>query len=176
YNNIFVQKYPVIPDKQDPKTPDYSVVGTSCFDIFPAYDEWYANFKMDEEPDMGALATYHFGHLPVWVEGNAYFNGATVSKHEKNGFIDTDSSAELELICKDGKYTVKTNVYDLLGDYKDNIINTDTLGIAFEPEQRFENPDGTDIIFDRDYLNEKRSINTIPGPFADSKNVDKVLF
>lgn len=176
YNNIFVQKYPVIPDKQDPKTPDYSVVGTSCFDIFPAYDEWYANFKMDEEPDMGALATYHFGHLPVWVEGNAYFNGATVSKHEKNGFIDTDSSAELELICKDGKYTVKTNVYDLLGDYKDNIINTDTLGIAFEPEQRFENPDGTDIIFDRDYLNEKRSINTIPGPFADSKIVDKVLF
>ena len=35
YNNIFVQKFPVIEDKKDPKTPDHSVVGTDVFDIFP---------------------------------------------------------------------------------------------------------------------------------------------
>ncbi len=176
YNNIFVQKFPVIEDKKDPKTPDHSVVGTDVFDIFPTYDEWYANFKMDEEPDMGALATYHFGHLPVWVEGNAYFNGATVCKHETEKFIDTENTAEIDVIEKDGSYSVKTNIYSLLGDYKNRIINSDILGIAFEPEQRFENPDGSEIIFDKDYFDEKRGLSTIPGPFADPALATKILF
>ncbi len=47
------------------------------------------------------------------------------------------------------------------------MIHTDTLGKAFEPEQRFENPDGTDITFDSDFLGNHRGLNVIPGPFAE---------
>ena len=176
YNNIFIQKHPVIEDKKDPKTPDNSVVGTDVFDIFPTYEEWIKNFKMEEEPDMGALATYHFGHLPVWLAGNAYFNGATVCKLETDKLIDNENTAEIELIEKDNKYKIKTNIYSLLGDFKNQIINSDILGCAFEPEQRFENPDGSEIIFDRDYFNEKRGLSTIPGPFASEEALAKVLF
>ena len=176
YNNIFIQKYPVDEEHKDPATPDNSVVGTTCFDIFPSYEDWIANFKMEEEPDMGALATYHFGHLPVWVSGNAYLNGATVSKHEKNGFIDSDNTARLEIVEKDGKLFLDTNIYSIINEFDNEIINSDILGKAFEPEQRFENPDGSEIIFNKDYFDKKRGISTIPGPFADAESAKEILF
>ncbi len=166
YNNIFIQKYPVNEEKKDPKDAENSVVGTDVFDIFPTYDEWYAHFRIGDVPDMGELASTHFGHLPVWLAGNAYFNGATVCKHETDNYIDTDNKAEVELIEKNGEYSIETNIYSLLGDYKNGIMNSDILGCAFEPEQRFENPDGSEIIFNKDYFGENRGLSTIPGPFA----------
>ena len=118
---------------------------------------------------MGQLAQYHFGHLPVWVDGNAYFNGASVSKHEKHGFVEADGKVTVELEEKDGRCVLKTNVYDFLKDFRDGIVTSDILGCAFEPEQRFENPDGTAITFDRDYLGAHRGLDTLPGPFAEGK-------
>lgn len=175
YNNIFIQHYPITEEKK-PTDNDYNVTGTAPLDIFPTYEEWIANFKMDEEPDMGPLATYHFGHLPVWLSGNAYFNGATVCKHEKNCLIDKDAKVEVKLIEKDGKYCLETNVYDYLKDFKTGIINSDILGCAFEPEQRFENPDGSEIIFDRDYFGAHRGTSALPGPFACAEDAAKQLF
>lgn len=55
------------------------------------------------------------------------------------------------------------------------MINTDVLGKAFEPEQKFENPDGTPIRFDADYFGKQRGINVIPGPFANAEDVQKAL-
>ena len=65
---------------------------------------------------------------------------------------------------------------DLLPDHASGMISTDTLGEAFEPEQRFENPDGSDIIFDRDYFGSHRSLSAIPGPFADPESAGKILW
>jgi len=175
YNNIFIQHYPITEEKQ-PTDNDYNVTGTAPLDIFPTYEEWIANFKMDEEPDMGPLASYHFGHLPVWLSGNAYFNGATVCKHEKNCLIDKDAKVEVKLVEKDGKYCLETNVYDYLKEFRTGIINSDILGYAFEPEQRFENPDGSEIIFDRDYFGAHRGTSAMPGPFACAEDAAKQLF
>ena len=168
YNNLFVQKWPVTDATIPPQAPDNQIVGTAPFDIFPSYEEWISHFDFTREPDMGALGTYHFGHLPVWVKGNAYFNGASVSKHEQHG-VSPEGEAKVELAEKDGKVVLETNLYDLLGDFADGIITSDILGCAFEPEQRFENPDGTEIIFNRDYLGEHRGARAIPGPFAAGK-------
>ncbi len=55
------------------------------------------------------------------------------------------------------------------------MINTDVLGMAFEPEQLFENPDGTDIQFDTDYFGGHRGVDVIPGPFANSEDAKKPL-
>jgi len=174
YNNIFIQHYPITEEKK-PTDNDYNVTGTAPLDIFPTYEEWIANFKMDEEPDMGALATYHFGHLPVWLSGNAYFNGATVCKHEKNCLIDKDAKVEVKLVEENGTYRLETNVFDYLKDFRTGIINSDILGCAFEPEQRFENPDGSEIIFDRDYFGGHRGTSAMPGPFATAEDAGKLL-
>ena len=55
----------------------------------------------------------------------------------------------------------------MIGDFKSGMIRTNTLGKAFEPEQRFENPDGTEIVFDTDYNGNHRGTEVIPGPFAE---------
>lgn len=63
---------------------------------------------------------------------------------------------------------------EFLKDFRDDIISTQTLGKAFEPEQKFENPDGTELILDRDYFGEHRGLKTIPGPFAKQDSYEKI--
>ena len=53
---------------------------------------------------MGPLAQYHFGHLPVWIDGNAYFEGATGWKNEKNFIAVNDGKLYLDVVEKDGGY------------------------------------------------------------------------
>ena len=175
YNNIFVQAGPVNPEKK-PTDADYLTVGTAPFDIFPTYEEWYAPFKEGAEPNMGGLAQAHFGHLPVWVDGNAYFNGATVYHKEAHCLEDKKGGVKVTLTEKDGKPVLKTNLYSRLKGFRDGIITSDVLGCAFEPEERFENPDGTEIIFNRDYFGNPRGTDTIPGPFAAAEDSGKALW
>ena len=121
-----------------------------------------------QEPDMGALAPYHFGHLPVWIDGNAYLNGANVSKHDSHTLVNKRSKVKVELTEDQGEYRLQTNLYKVLKDFTGGIVSSDTLGKAFEPEERFENPDGSDLILDRDYLGDHRSVHPVPGPFAEA--------
>ncbi len=167
YNNIFIQTYPAGDKKKTPADADYTMAGTKAFDIFPTYEEWHKPFEKGTDPDMGGLAEAHFGHLPVWIDGNAYFNGANVYKKEKNKLVDKTSKVKAEISEKNGKFTFKTNVYDHLKDFTVPVLCTEMLGVAFEPEQRFENPDGTDITFNSDLNGAHRGLSTIPGPLAE---------
>lgn len=178
YNNIFIQQHPVNDDKKTPADAEYEVVGTMPFDIFPSYEEWISQFDFNKNPDMGGLAEAHFGHLPVWLEGNAYFNGATVSKHEKkkNHLDYKKSKAFVEIIDKNGEYYLKTNIGSLLEGFSCGLITTDTLGKAFEPEQKFENPDGTPITFDTDFYGNHRDSSVIPEPFAEITDKEFLVF
>ena len=176
YNNIFIQAYPVTDKEKKPTDADYQVVGTAPFDIFPTYDEWLKPFLPGDKPDMGGLALAHFGHLPAWVDGNAYFNGATVYHKEAHCLEDKKGGVKVTLTEKDGKPVLKTNLYSRLKGFRDGIITSDVLGCAFEPEERFENPDGTGIIFNRDYFGNPRGTDTIPGPFAAAEDSGKALW
>ena len=50
--------------------------------------------------------------------------------------------------------------------YSEIILTSDILGKAFEPEQRFEERDESDIIFNVDFYGNHRGVSTIPGPLA----------
>ena len=125
---------------------------------------------------MGKLASAHFGHLPVWIHGNAYFAGAGSFAKEEDKLVNTDADVKVELVEENGKYTLKTNIFEHMKDFRVHMIHTSTLGKAFEPEQQYENPDGTPITFDDDYLGNKRGINIIPGPFASAVSVQTTLW
>ena len=180
YNNIFVQNWPAkqAEAKQDMgfMMADNQVVGTAVFDEYPSYDEWISKFELDKPANMMKLAEHHFEHLPVWIDGNAYFSSAVAWKKEQHKLIDEIHEVHVHLEEKDGKYYLRTNIYDLLDDFRDNMITSDSLGKAFEPEQRFENSDGTDIIFDKDYAGNHREPEPIPGPFASGKDAKKALW
>ena len=175
YNNIFVQKWPAH-DSDEGFDSENRKAGTWMFDEYPTYDEWISQFDFTKPVDMKKLEPVHFGHLPVWIEGNVYLNGAEACKNEVNGLVISDKEAKVDLVEKEGSYYLDTNVYDLVGEFKDRMIHSDILGKAFEPEQRFENPDGTAIQFDKDYFGGHRGMDVIPGPFAQAEDAKKVLF
>ena len=77
---------------------------------------------------------------------------------------------------KDGSYYLDTNIYELIKDFRSHsMVNTGVLGKAFEPEQPFENPDGTTIQFDADYFGGHRGTEILPGPFAAAEDAKKAL-
>ena len=178
YNNIFVQRWPkedvlIRSDSKEEYFKENRQVGTNLFDEYETYDEWIKHFDMDNDvPDMRELEKYHFYPLPVYIEGNAYLLGALPYKKEKHNLVNSDSKVIINLKEEDGHTVLETNVYDLVKDFKVEMISSDTLGKAFEPEERFENPDGSEITFNIDYFNETRD-TVVPGPFA--KEIEKKI-
>ena len=67
-----------------------------------------------------------------------------------------------------------TNLYECLPSMPTELITTDILGMAFEPEQLFENPDGTPIVFDTDFYGKQRAAVPLVGPFEEKKGTYKL--
>ncbi len=182
YNNIFVQKWPAAPftvihDSDDGQDEENREVGTHVMDEYPTYEEWIAQFDIDTDtPDMAKLAPAHEGRLPVWVEGNAYLGGAKACKNEINGLVNGEQPVQVEVELENGRPVLSTNVYELLEGFTGRRIDTQVLGKAFEPEEYFENPDGTPITFDQDYFGDHRGAHPLPGPFAGKDAVGQPLW
>ena len=164
-------------DSDDGFDTENRTAGTWMFDEYPTYQEWISQFDFTRPADMKGLESAHAGHLPVWTEGNVYLGGARACKNEVNGLTAAEDRSEIrvELVERDGGYHLDTNLYDFLEGFTDRLIDTDVLGKAFEPEERFENPDGTPIQFDADYFGTHRGMNVIPGPFASADEAKKAL-
>lgn len=170
YNNIFVQKWPgedvVIPHDSDEGVDlENRKAGTWMFDEYPDYNQWIGQFDFSKPANMKQLEVAHEGHLPIWSEGNLYLSGAKGCRHEKNGYTKEDK-VRVELREKNGNYYLDMDFGDSLDCVSGRMISTNVLGMAFEPEEKFENPDGTPIWFDTDYFGHHRGVEVIAGPFA----------
>ena len=172
YNNIFIQKWPIETCTKDenPMFFDKQEVGNFQFDEYMTYKEWIDSFHLDEPMSYEhKIMEKHFQHLPVWINNNVYFNGAKPWKKEESKLEVKKFKATAEVTEKNGKFTFSTNVYKKLKDFSCGIICTEMLGKAFQPDQRFENTDGSDIVFNYDYYGKDRGVMTIAGPFAEAK-------
>ena len=103
--------------------------------------------------------------MPVYTGGNVYYNGAQPCDTEENCIVDTEHPIWWNLKESDGAMILETNLYEYLPEFETPFISTEYLGEAFEPEQKFENPDGTPIFFDSDYRGTHRGIHPLSGPF-----------
>ena len=103
-----------------------------------------------------------------------YFNGAQPCDTEENYAIDTGHKITWSLTREGEDYIFSTNVYDFMPAVHAPLADTELLGEAFEPEQKFEAPDGTPILFDEDYFGEKRPWAPIPGPLAAGADSSKL--
>ena len=181
YNNIFFQRQTkaslVSRFPSGRIEEEERVVGTHVWDHYPIYEDWIKQFDLESEtPDMMKIARAHFDKLPVWIDGNAYLGGALHFCKEENYLFDDKSSVYVNVREEDGRVYLDTNLASVIGSFTASLITTDVLGKAFEPQQRFEDRDGNDIIFDTDYFGAKRSA-IIPGPFAglDVNDINVVL-
>ncbi len=173
YNNIFVQQKVredlrevanVLPDRMwDTFLVD---AGTFPFDDYMTREEWLTYFEGyvgEGNPDRDR----YYMPLPVWFGGNAYYNGARACRLETDAFTDNENEIYVNLKEEQGAVYLETNLGEFLPEGNGELIDSDTLGRAFEPEERFEEPDGSDIVFDTDYFGQTRGSRIFPGPFAD---------
>lgn len=182
YNNIFVQK------KIRPDYAEYArkngmsdslgcyqfLCGTKPYDGYPTFEkycEFFRNYSGQDNVNRDPF----YDHLPVWTGGNIYFNGAQPCDTETDAVVDTEHKVILSLEKKGSSVVLKTNLYDFMKPAGRELINTKKLGMAFEPEQKFENPDGTPIDFDTDYSGLRREDNPPAGPFAEG-GTEKVVW
>ena len=89
--------------------------------------------------------------LPVWAEGNVYMNGASPWDKEKAPAVVEDAQVRISVKEEEG-WAVCTNLKACMPEGKMVPVDTEKLGMAFEPEEKYENPDGTPIRFEEDDL------------------------
>ncbi|MDO4188766.1 MAG: right-handed parallel beta-helix repeat-containing protein [Lachnospiraceae bacterium] len=171
YNNVFVQQkvrqgmIDICAEDKDGEWDDGNlIVGTLSYNGYMTEEEWKSHFKGYCGEGSTDTRDKYYMPLPVWTGGNVYFNGAKPCDIEEDYTVDTEHEVTLKLVEKDGVYMVESELYKYLP--KCNIISSDDLGIAFEPEERYENPDGSDIILDIDINGNSRADNPVAGPFA----------
>lgn len=181
YNNIFVQQ---------PISEEYTayarstgndrldllnfIAGTKPYDGYPTHDAYFSQFTYAMAKNK-ALRDLYYMHLPVYTGGNVFFGGAKPCDTEENYQV-VDCDVTISLVEKDGQVYLDTNLFDALPVFELQMVDTDLLGEAFEPEQKFESPDGTPILFDRDYFGKKRGVDLIAGPFASIDEWNQPLF
>ena len=181
YNNIFVQKE----IRQDLASYVKEIgrssihvyqftCGTKPYDGYPTAEEYFAQFTPETAVDHLGKDIY-YSHLPVYTGGNVYFNGAAPCDREKNYKVDSEHTITITLKEEDGRYRLETNLYDYVPKFETPFVSTETLGEAFEPEQKFESPDGSPIIFNRDYFGKTRDMQPLPGPFACGSEAKEIL-
>jgi hypothetical protein len=153
--------------------------------IFTGDDRFYNNVfvGIGEKADKNSKIKYgtegyNNVKLPVWMNGNLFYNGAKPSVSEKN-FIESPAYDLAVKLSED-----EDNVYlqftpdEQYHSHKGEMVTSELLGIAKIPKARFENADGTSLILDKDYFGKIRSSeNAVAGPFvnlAEGKLVLKV--
>jgi hypothetical protein len=113
--------------------------------------------------------------LPVVAENNIYLNGAIPHKSGVNELDFKNADTEIRIEEKeDGFYLV----LDTKGDFrnvKGKAINSFDFGEAMVPGVPFENPDGTPVLFDRDYFNATRAEVNSAGPFSNLSMKNNVV-
>lgn len=171
YNNVFVQQ-PVReqlqeickPQPGDPMEWDDCNLecGTASYSGYMTQEQWESCFEGYCGEGCGVNRDRYYMPLPVWMGGNVYFNGAKPADIDTDALVDNEHHIILELKEDNGQLHLDSNFQAFLPEAR--LITSDTLGMAFEPEQRFETPAGEDIVFDRDFYGNQRT-TIVAGPF-----------
>lgn len=105
--------------------------------------------------------------LTSFAAGNIFLKGAKPSKFDKDTIVKPDCDSGVRLKEKpDGWYLSLTVEKSWCDAVKRAPVTTALLGNAKVSNCAFENPDGTPLKMDTDYLGKTRSATTpTPGPF-----------
>ncbi len=141
--------------------------GTSQFNGYPDPEEYFSRLQRALETDIRIDRERYYDHLPVYSRYNVYCMGAEPFDKESDAEIISNASIDFEE-RKDGIH-LKTNLFSMMKQ-RVPAISSEDLGTAFEPEERFENPDGSSILFDTDIHGVKRTENSLPGPFSSEES------
>ncbi|MDR1454588.1 MAG: hypothetical protein LBJ01_02955, partial [Tannerella sp.] len=134
-------------------------------------DRLYNNLFMPVDPDrkLGyGKAEYEKGAYPSFSDGNAYYHRAVPLSEDKHSVAKPDFDPEFAVEESGKEVYISFGVQGLDG-LQTETVTTERLGKAKLPRAAYEQPDGSPIVIDRDYLRIKRSGHPAPGPFEPLK-------
>ena len=148
--------------------PHSTVVGglrtTKCGDNRYFNNIFVGGVKEDQRRISG-LGVYKKTEMPMFVNGNVYLNGAAKFNQEKN-FLELNYNPNIQIEEKEDGIYLSMNIDKSVTRMKNEVVSTELLGEARISNQKYENPDGTEITIDTDYSGKKRNTgNPSPGPF-----------
>ena len=114
--------------------------------------------------------------LPMFIESNVYYQGTRPYQDEKNSLYLNEFNANIKVINQYGETILSVEYPHEILNMNNPLITTDFLGKTIITGGYFENPDGTSITVDTDYLGNKRNLNNpVPGPFEiDASGIVKI--
>jgi hypothetical protein len=135
-------------------------------------DRFYNNLFMPVSPEEKrsyGLAAYNKAGYPFFAAGNVYYNQANPFDKEEHPLVLSDFDPEFKIDDK-GKEVYVSFSLKGVNDLRTEQISTAQLGKTILTKQSYEQPDGTPIIFNTDYLGQTRSEQPAPGPFEQVKD------
>ena len=142
--------------------------------IFSGDDRYYNNVflgcgeelnKKDPRSCYG-LVIYNEAKLPVWISGNIYFNKALAYKSEESKVENPGLKPDFNIVEEGNQVFLNINIGEYTEKPKTHLITTELLGKAKMANEPFENPDGTPLKIDTDFIgNQRSSSNPTAGPF-----------
>ncbi len=119
----------------------------------------------EKEFENKGLAPYKKTALPVVADGNVFVNGVEVFCTGKN-FLEINTEIKTGIQKQNDLMVVNFNLPASINKLKLKAITTEILGKAINPDQGFENNDGTPLLIDTDFFGNKRNLkNPTAGPF-----------
>ncbi|KFC59487.1 DUF1565 domain-containing protein [Flavobacterium gilvum] len=148
-------------------------------EIVPGDDRFYNNIFLTKKELKGesypadqkfGLDDYKKAKLPASVDGNIYYGGAIPYFKEVNFIENKTLNPKFSLTEEGDKVFISYNVASDSG-LNTKMVTTDLLGKTTVSKGKFENPDGTPLKIDTDYLGNKRSdSNPSAGAFEKKGN------
>ncbi len=151
YQNIFVGGAPTLGEVKGVSC------GTAAFDGHPGDYEEY--IRLINEAFPGDEDLYVKVKQPVYIDRNVYLQGAQGYAGEHNSYRGSGmlKARITQEVTEDGRAVyLELDVDPEVLEQEAVIMQTKDLGCTRAVEGLFENPDGTPIVFDVDYLGEKR--------------------
>lgn len=145
---------------------EQSLHGTEGYDGHTNSLEEYINDVISR--GNGDLEQFKHVKQPVYIRGNAYLKGAKPYGREENTHV-SDMDPAVRIVETDGKTYLELNVEKEMLEIPTEIYNSEKLGMPRITEAAYENPDGTSIVFDTDYLDQSRSGQPAAGPIEGLK-------
>jgi len=146
--------------------------------IFSGDDRYYNNIFLGKGKELNkkdirynyGLVGYNVAKLPVWANGNIYYNQALPYKDETNSAENPGIKPDVQIVEEGKQVFLNFTLGEDRSDLKTQFITTSILGKAKMPNAAFENADGTPLKIDTDYFGNKRSeSNPSAGPFENPK-------
>ncbi|WP_423189288.1 right-handed parallel beta-helix repeat-containing protein [Alkalibacterium sp. f15] len=154
FNNIFIGEEGV------------DEVGTSHYKGYTtSLEEYIGNIHGEKGSDHSA---FNVVEQPVYINNNAYLNGALPFDREEMNLV-SEHDPKIKITEEGNDVFLELDLPDDFEELKGDIQSTDTLERVRLTDAEFENPDGSDVILNKDLLGNIKEGQTVLGPLSQLK-------